>query len=80
MGFSLWTMIEATILFVNALAILNEERFLKKVGWGYQPPNSMEQQTVKEKIVTLLNAVRMLMRIPLIFINTAVIVLEVLLG
>ena len=30
MGLSLWTVLQAVLLFTNAFAILNEERFLKK--------------------------------------------------
>ena len=30
MGLSLWTVVQAVLLFTNAFAILNEERFLKK--------------------------------------------------
>ncbi|KAH9405803.1 Immediate early response 3-interacting protein 1 [Tyrophagus putrescentiae] len=34
MTFSLFTLLEAGLLVVNAIAILNEERFLNKIGWG----------------------------------------------
>ncbi|KAJ6219588.1 hypothetical protein RDWZM_005400 [Blomia tropicalis] len=34
MVLSLYTLLECGLLVVNAIAILNEERFLNKVGWG----------------------------------------------
>ena len=35
----LYGLIEACILFVNSLAVLHEERFLQKVGWGSDQVN-----------------------------------------
>jgi len=80
MAFTLWTLIEAFVLLINAVAILSEERFLKPMGWGYRSANELDPENVKDKIITFLTAVRMLMRIPLIFINTAVVLMELLLG
>jgi len=76
------------------MAILNEDRFLARIGWstsqknvqpGYQQPyDSMAyggQQPqgdigVKMRMVNLIGAVRTLMRVPLIFINIAIILYE----
>jgi len=80
MAFTLGVLIESFVLFINALAILNEERFLKPIGWGYRNPSDMDQDSIKDKIIVFLNAVRMLMRIPLILINVVVIIFELLLG
>jgi len=80
MAFTLWALIEAVVLLVNAVAILSEERFLKPIGWGYRSPNELDPENVKDKIITFISAVRMLMRIPLIFINTLVVLMELLLG
>jgi len=80
MAFTISVLIEALVLFINALAILNDERFLKQIGWGYRPPTEMDQENIKDKIVTFLHAIRMLMRIPLIFINISIVFLELLLG
>jgi len=80
----------ACLLLVNALAVLNEERFLARIGWsssssapqtynhGYEPPT--EGDSIKARIINLIAAVRTLMRIPLIAINTIVIVYELTLG
>jgi len=75
-----YTLLQAGVLFINALAILNEQRFLKPIGWGERNPAEMDQDSVKDKIVVLLSAVRMLMRIPLIFVNAIFIFFELLLG
>ena len=63
----------------TACAILNEERFLAKIGWSYeglrdQPP------TVKKQIVGLLHAVRLVFTIPLMVLNVIVIALKLVLG
>jgi len=80
MAFTIGVLIEALVLFINALAILNEDRFLKPIGWGYRPPSEMDQENIKDRIVGFLNAIRMLMRIPLIFVNISIVILELLLG
>jgi len=78
MGFSIITLIEALILFVNALAILNEDRFLKPIGWGYH--TNIDQDSAKDKIISFLHAIRMIMSIPLIFVNVVIIAFELLFG
>jgi len=79
MGFTLGTLFESILLVVNALAILHEDRFLKPYGWGSQSID-INDNSAKAKMIQLLHAVRMLMRIPLVFVNVAVIVFELLLG
>ncbi|RMY94635.1 hypothetical protein D0864_05494 [Hortaea werneckii] len=75
---------------VNAIAILSEDRFLArnalhKVGWGssQQEPafGGMQDNTsVKAKMINLINSVRTLMRIPLIFLNVLIIVWAIAFG
>ena len=36
MGFSLYTLFQAGLLCLNAVCVLNEERFLSKIGWSTQ--------------------------------------------
>ncbi|KTW26873.1 uncharacterized protein T551_03335 [Pneumocystis jirovecii RU7] len=72
-----------SLLLVNAIAVLSEDRFLAKIGfhgkidYGFEN-NSMS--SVKFKIINLMNAVRTLMRIPLIVINTLVMIYLLTLG
>jgi len=93
------------VLFINAIAILNEERFLARIGWstaqaaqhaqgepysqpygepafGGAPGGGMNgaEPGVKERIITLISAVRTLMRIPLIAVNVLIIMYELVLG
>ncbi|KAF8974579.1 ER-to-golgi transport membrane protein [Flammula alnicola] len=95
--FGLGTVLYVSLLVINAIAILNEERFLAKIGWltpsrPIQDVNAGFQQTydqtgygtgavqgdagVKARLIDLISAVRTLMRIPLIVINTVVILYE----
>ena len=67
------------LLLVNGAAVLNEDRFLAKVGWGYEASRS-EPQNVKKQIINLLHAVRLLFTLPLMALNIVVIVLKLLLG
>ena len=79
MGFSLADIFVAGLLVVNGAAILNEDRFLAKVGWGYEASRS-SPASVKKQIINLLHAMRLLFTIPLMAVNVIVIVLKLLLG
>ncbi|KAF9026692.1 hypothetical protein CPC16_011412 [Podila verticillata] len=80
MAISIFGLLEVMLLFINAVAILNEERFLAKIGWGRQAANPYEQESIKARMVNLITAVSTLMRIPLIGLNVVVIVYLVILG
>ncbi|PUU75974.1 Yos1-like protein [Tuber borchii] len=90
MFFGLMPLIKMTILMINAIAILSEDRFLARIGWSTAAPVEpqtfgMQQQNVanesiKAKTMNLISATRTLMRIPLIGINSLLIVYELLLG
>ena len=67
------------LLLMNGAAVLNEERFLVKVGWGYEA-SRMEPQSVKKQIINLLHAVRLLFTLPLMALNVLVIIVKLLLG
>ncbi|KAL9629345.1 MAG: hypothetical protein Q9204_005322 [Flavoplaca sp. TL-2023a] len=61
-----------SILLVNAVAILSEDRFLARIGWGSAPTEPAfggsrdEAASVKGKLVNLISSVRTLMRSELI--------------
>ncbi|EJU06581.1 Yos1-like protein [Dacryopinax primogenitus] len=94
MAFSLGTILYVTLLLVNAIAVLNEERFLARIGLSTQTSNpstynpSFDQSygggpsgpSVRDQLVNLIGAVRTLLRLPLIAANVVVIVYELLLG
>jgi len=86
MFFAFGSLIYISVLLVNALAILSEDRFLARVGWS----NTVSEPafgsggggdaSVKSKLINLVTSVRTLMRIPLIVINSILIVYELVLG
>lgn len=81
MAFGLYSLLEVILLVVNAMAVLNEERFLSKVGWGAdQMAGFGDQPGVKQQLLNLIRSVRTVMRIPLIGVNAFVIIVKLLVG
>ncbi|ABN64832.1 predicted protein [Scheffersomyces stipitis CBS 6054] len=93
--FGLGKLLYVIILTVNGIAVLSEDRFLNRIGWGssasspngggqfQQYGNGFDQNdgtSVKTKIINLIGAIRTLLRIPLIAINVVVILYELILG
>ncbi|KAH9450745.1 hypothetical protein MJO28_009811 [Puccinia striiformis f. sp. tritici] len=91
--FGLGNILYVSLLLINSLAILNEDRFLARIGWSTKQINHVQFQdpsiisthhhqagSVKERLINLIGAVRTLMRIPLIAINVLVIIYELILG
>lgn len=76
MAFYLIHLIESALLVLNALAILNERRFLRK--YGLDRPAFGEG--VKQQAAILLYAVRTYLRFPLVLLNIFTIAFEVALG
>ncbi|KAK9830579.1 hypothetical protein WJX81_000724 [Elliptochloris bilobata] len=80
----LWTLAQAGVMFANGLAVLNNERFLEKIGWGYSQlhggngigpsPGAFKQQTIG-----LLHAMTY-MRLPLIVVNVLLVFIKLLFG
>ncbi|EDV27079.1 Immediate early response 3-interacting protein 1 [Trichoplax sp. H2] len=63
MAFTLYALLEAALLCINAIAILNEERFLAKVGWSSsQPQGYGEEEGVKSKLMNVIKSVQTLLR------------------
>ncbi|KAJ3815449.1 Yos1-like protein [Lentinula lateritia] len=90
----LGTILYVSILLVNAMAVLSEDRFLARIGWtsarpqsnnnpgfqSYDQPAFGQEVAIKTKIIDLISAVRTLLRIPLIAVNIIVILYELILG
>ncbi|KAK7459042.1 hypothetical protein Landi51_00635 [Colletotrichum acutatum] len=79
------------VLLINAIAVLSEDRFLARTNRDFLAVNlspssydptfgSSNDASVKAKIINLIASVRTLMRIPLIGINTIIILYELILG
>ncbi|CAF0861504.1 unnamed protein product [Adineta steineri] len=88
MGFSLYSLIEAALLCVNAVAILNEQRFLSKInvdnqnypGAGAYGNDHQNAGGAKQQLLTLIRSVRTVMRVPLIAFNIITILFLILFG
>lgn len=75
----LWTFLEGLLLFANALAILNEDRFLAPRGWTLVELHGGRRNTLKGQIIGLIHACQFL-RLPLILLNILVIVVKLFSG
>uniref|UniRef100_A0A2M4ASS0 Immediate early response 3-interacting protein 1 n=1 Tax=Anopheles triannulatus TaxID=58253 RepID=A0A2M4ASS0_9DIPT len=80
--FTLWSLVEATLLFLNAVCVLSEERFLSKYGWGIssQVQGFGEPTTTKGQILMLIRSIRTVAKVPLILFNVLAILFKLLLG
>ncbi|CAL1616784.1 unnamed protein product [Knipowitschia caucasica] len=82
MAFSLYSLIQAALLCVNAVAVLHEDRFLNKIGWGVDQGvgGFGDDPGIKTQMMNLVRSVRTVMRVPLIGVNSVCIVLLLLFG
>ncbi|SCU92454.1 LAMI_0E10506g1_1 [Lachancea mirantina] len=84
MIFGLGRLFYVVLLLINAVAVLSEERFLRRIGLvagsNQGAVFGQQENTAKSKVVQLISAVQTLLRIPLIGINILVIGYELLLG
>lgn len=78
-GMGLWTLLEGLLLFANALAILNEDRFLTPRGWRFQEFPGGKVKSLKGQVIGLINATQYL-RVPLIILNVISIVVKLVSG
>ncbi|CAK7902457.1 protein transport protein Yos1p [[Candida] anglica] len=93
--FGLGKLLYVVLLTVNGLAVLSEDRFLNRIGWGSSSPAASNQHysqfsgmqstnggdaSIKSRLINLIGAVRTLMRLPLICVNVVVILYELVLG
>uniref|UniRef100_A0A8C8EW00 Immediate early response 3-interacting protein 1 n=1 Tax=Oncorhynchus tshawytscha TaxID=74940 RepID=A0A8C8EW00_ONCTS len=64
MAFTLYSLIQAVILCVNAVAVLHEDRFLSKIGWGVDQSvgGFGDEPGIKVQLMNLVRSVRTVMR------------------
>ncbi|PVU94337.1 hypothetical protein BB560_005948, partial [Smittium megazygosporum] len=56
-------LIYGTVLFLNAIVILNEERFLARIGWARNNIDVFTaEDSAKAKLINLIYAIRTVMR------------------
>ncbi|KAK1409396.1 hypothetical protein QVD17_35922 [Tagetes erecta] len=75
----LWTLLEGCLLIANALAILNEDRFLAPRGWSFQEYSGVKRNSLKGQIIGLIYATQYL-RVLLIIFNSLCIVVKLVSG
>ncbi|PSS24318.1 Immediate early response 3-interacting protein [Actinidia chinensis var. chinensis] len=75
----LWTLLEGLLLVANALAILNEERFLAPKGWSFSDFSGGKTKSFKGQLTGLIYATQYL-RVPLILLNGISIFLKLVSG
>ncbi|XP_069737396.1 immediate early response 3-interacting protein 1-like [Phaenicophaeus curvirostris] len=82
MAFTLYSLLQAALLIVNAVAVLHEEHFLRHIGWGSDQGigGFGEEPGIKTQLMNLIRSIRTVMRVPLIAVNSIAIVLLLLFG
>ncbi|XP_025421488.1 immediate early response 3-interacting protein 1 [Sipha flava] len=80
MGFSLWSLLEASLLCLNAICILSEERVLAKYGWSTVNRDFDDAPTTKTQILSLMKSIRTVVKYPLIIFNLLIILVKSLTG
>ncbi|XP_047976252.1 immediate early response 3-interacting protein 1-like [Salvia hispanica] len=75
----LWSLLEGFLLLANALAILNEDRFLAPRGWSFQEYYEIKRNSFKGQILGLIYATQYL-RVPLILFNLLCIIVKMVSG
>ena len=75
----LWTILEGFLLLANALAILNEDRFLAPRGWSLSEFSAGRTKSFKGQLIGLIYATQY-MRVPLILLNAICIVVKLVSG
>ncbi|XP_073285243.1 uncharacterized protein [Primulina huaijiensis] len=75
----LWMLLEGCLLLANALAILNEDRFLAPRGWSFQDYSGVKRNSFKGQVLGLIYATQYL-RVPLILFNLLVVVVKLVSG
>ncbi|KAL2432170.1 hypothetical protein ABEF95_001675 [Exophiala dermatitidis] len=89
--FGFGPLIYATCLLLNAVAILSEDRFLARIGWGksqlHDPSTGVafgapvqDPESFRSKAINLISSIRTICRVPLILVNSMIIVYELMLG
>ncbi|XP_073100151.1 uncharacterized protein [Elaeis guineensis] len=76
----LWTLLEGFLLLANALAILNEDRFLGPRGWSFSEVSGTGRaKSLKGQLIGLIYATQYL-RVPLIILNVITILVKLVSG
>lgn len=75
---SIYALLQSALLVVNAVAILNEDRLLRPYGLARNQVDRSEE-SFKARTLDLIHSVQTVMRIPLLFVNSFVILVKLIL-
>lgn len=78
--FGLGRLVWVIILLVNSVAILNEERFIRRLFGSDQPVYGEQEDSMKSRTLNLVRSVRTVMRPFLIAMNLFIIFYELIAG
>ncbi|EJW01570.1 hypothetical protein EDEG_03875 [Edhazardia aedis USNM 41457] len=78
--FGIFKIIYAIVLFTNGVVILNDARFLSKVGLPLRPEARRSLGNTRGKIVDLISATKTVMMVPLVVLNSIFILYEIFFG
>lgn len=78
--FGLMSVLYGILFMLNSVVILDEKRFLSRIGLPLSAEASRSLGPGRKKLVDLIKAVRTVVRIPLIAANTTCILYEAFLG
>ncbi|AHL30150.1 Yos1-like protein [Encephalitozoon intestinalis ATCC 50506] len=78
--FSLMSVVYGVLFLLNSIVILDEKRFLSRVGLPLSPEARGILGPSRKKVVDLIRAIKTVMKIPLIVLNIMCITYEVFLG
>mmetsp|Transcript_4114 Transcript_4114/g.6426 ORF Transcript_4114/g.6426 Transcript_4114/m.6426 type:complete len:80 (+) Transcript_4114:208-447(+) len=78
---TLWTFCQSMLLVFNAFAVLNEQRFLEKYGLGHSALTSghVSATSPRGQLIGLITATTY-MRMPLVVLNSLVILVKMIFG
>lgn len=75
----IYNLLLAGLLVVNAIAILNEDRLLRKYGLARSQRDMITNpNSLRAKSIDFIYSIQTVMRIPLLFMNTITIVVKML--
>lgn len=78
--FGLGTLFYVIVLLLNAVSILHEERFIKRLFGSSEPTFGSPEDTFKSRVLTLIRSIRTVTRPVLITANIIIIGYELVLG
>jgi len=74
---TLWTLVQAVLMVINGVAVLNNDRFLERYGWGFSQMQNVN--SLKMSVIGFIHAVHYF-RAFLLPINVLTIIIKLLSG